>query len=351
MTAWMARGGAACVVAALVAAAPVRAAEFNMDVNLDGVKLGKSLLGPEVSAAAMKGKVVLLEFWGVNCPPCLQSLPKLAGWYKELAPSGLVIVGAHAQGGTDENVKAVARSRGVNFPVVANAQVSGGNDFTGIPHVMLFDHTGKCLFRGSPFEVEKPMRNAIAKTPAGMMEGRELKKLTSVAVALRRGQTPGSVLAQVKKAAESKDEATAEEGKFVLEKITGAADKLLADAKENKASDPAAANAALARLTKEYAGTDAAKEGVTLAAEWKKDKAFQAEVAAADYLAKIKEAEGRIKPAEDTRSPAFRQANGQVLGQIAAAVTHMKKAWPDSKFTSEAMGIADKYYLFGQSGR
>ena len=47
-------------------AGPARAAEFNMSVTTGDVKLGTSIMGPKLSEADLKGKVVLLEFWGIN---------------------------------------------------------------------------------------------------------------------------------------------------------------------------------------------------------------------------------------------------------------------------------------------
>jgi hypothetical protein len=43
-----------------------RAADFNMKVTADNIKLGKHVMGPEVTADDLKHRVVLMEFWGVN---------------------------------------------------------------------------------------------------------------------------------------------------------------------------------------------------------------------------------------------------------------------------------------------
>ena len=58
-----------CVLACLlagVAPALAGAAEFNMDVKSDGIRLGKALVGPETTPADLKGRVVMIEFWGIH---------------------------------------------------------------------------------------------------------------------------------------------------------------------------------------------------------------------------------------------------------------------------------------------
>src|SRR5262249_26124344 len=39
-----------------------------------------------------QGKLVLLDFWKVNCPPCRAALPKLSEWQTKYGPQGLQVV-------------------------------------------------------------------------------------------------------------------------------------------------------------------------------------------------------------------------------------------------------------------
>jgi len=52
--------------------------------------------GKAMKMAELKGKVVLLDFWNVNCSPCVAMMPNLMALYEKHRERGLVIVGVHA---------------------------------------------------------------------------------------------------------------------------------------------------------------------------------------------------------------------------------------------------------------
>ena len=54
---------------------------------------GKDLSGKPIRLADYRGKVLLVDFWGTNCPPCLAAFPDMKRMYAEFHPKGLETVG------------------------------------------------------------------------------------------------------------------------------------------------------------------------------------------------------------------------------------------------------------------
>ena len=50
---------------------------------------------PPLTLAALRGKVVLVDFWTYSCINCIRTLPHLRAWYAAYHTDGLEIVGVH----------------------------------------------------------------------------------------------------------------------------------------------------------------------------------------------------------------------------------------------------------------
>ncbi|MFI5240462.1 MAG: cytochrome c biogenesis protein DipZ [Candidatus Saccharimonadia bacterium] len=73
------------------------------------------------SLAALRGKVVLIDFWTYSCINCIHTIPHVEGWYQKYAGDGLVVLGIHAPEFSFEhvlsNVQAAVKSAGITYPV------------------------------------------------------------------------------------------------------------------------------------------------------------------------------------------------------------------------------------------
>jgi cytochrome c biogenesis protein CcdA/thiol-disulfide isomerase/thioredoxin len=74
-----------------------------------------------LTLAALRGKVVVLDFWTYSCINCLRTLPHVKAWYEAYRDDGLVIVGVHtpefAFERDRENVRRAVRDHGISYPV------------------------------------------------------------------------------------------------------------------------------------------------------------------------------------------------------------------------------------------
>jgi thiol-disulfide isomerase/thioredoxin len=72
----------------------IAAVEKKIGINLPAKEFTIPLLdGASFSLSAQRGKVVLIDFWDVQCPPCRKEMPNLKKLHREFAEKGLVIVG------------------------------------------------------------------------------------------------------------------------------------------------------------------------------------------------------------------------------------------------------------------
>lgn len=111
----------------------------------------KDLSGQEVSLAALKGKVVIVDFWATWCGPCLQEIPGYIEMQKKHGPEGLVIVGISLDKKNPAEVKKFAEARGMNYPVVIGSfdDVEAFGGFNVIPTTFLVGRDGKILHEKS----------------------------------------------------------------------------------------------------------------------------------------------------------------------------------------------------------
>lgn len=144
--------------------------------ELVGVAAWKN--GPAVKVADLKGKCVILDFWGYWCGPCVHRMPDLFKLYDKYHDSGLEVVGVHIDLGEnekepvdsgeklDERLATIRKNlwneRDVPYPVAlivaksvpfgpaglageARCQAAADYGVTGYPRLILIDRAGKVV--------------------------------------------------------------------------------------------------------------------------------------------------------------------------------------------------------------
>jgi cytochrome c biogenesis protein CcdA/thiol-disulfide isomerase/thioredoxin len=89
--------------------------------------------GKPLSLAALRGKVVLVDFWTYSCINCQRTLPHVEAWYRQYAKDGLVVVGVHTPEFAFEhvvsNVRSQATALGVHYPVAIDDNYATWNAY------------------------------------------------------------------------------------------------------------------------------------------------------------------------------------------------------------------------------
>lgn len=335
----------------LAIATPVPAAEPPPKVSAGGIHLGGPISGPTVDEKSLAGQVVILELWGMQCPPCATTMPILEGLHRTLGPQGLLVIAAHVQEGAADDIRRAAARLGITFAVVGNSGLEGFERVPTLPYTLLFDHTGKCVFAGSATEVAAFARAAIDASPPRVLNGRSLEKLVSLQPLLRTESTFGTALKKARAQTSSKDAETAEEAAFVVEKLETWAKEVVEKAPEVRAADPTRALAALDQCAKAFKGDPLGTAATKLMVEWKKDPAFQAAVRCGQQLAQLEALRGNVTGGAPVVTPDVAAAVPlAVKRQMKDLADKVQKSAPGTKMAERAAEIATEFNL-GDAGR
>lgn len=98
---------------------PSAAAQVAEFPSLDGAVAW--LNSPPLTPAALRGKVVVVDFWTYSCINCLRSLPYVRAWAQKYRDHGLVVIGVHSPEFAFErdvgNVRRALHDLGITYPV------------------------------------------------------------------------------------------------------------------------------------------------------------------------------------------------------------------------------------------
>jgi thiol-disulfide isomerase/thioredoxin len=140
--AWQQRGGAG--------APPAEAAASGAEGGVWQMRFDQPD-GGLLDMATLRGKLLLLNFWGTWCPPCVKEMPELDRFAKQFGPQGWRVVGLAV-----DNPKAV-REFLARTPVSYTIGLAGfegseltrtlGNTQSGLPFTVAFNRQGAVSHR------------------------------------------------------------------------------------------------------------------------------------------------------------------------------------------------------------
>ncbi|WP_085709377.1 MULTISPECIES: cytochrome c biogenesis protein DipZ [unclassified Pseudomonas] len=133
-----------------------------------------------LDAQALKGKVVLVDFWTYSCINCLRTLPYVKAWAEKYKDQGLVVIGVHAPEFAFErdvgNVTKAIKELGINYPVAIDNDYKiwrafsneywPAHYFADAQGRIRYHHFGEGDYAESERVIQQLLREAGAKTVA-----------------------------------------------------------------------------------------------------------------------------------------------------------------------------------------
>ena len=135
--------------------------------------------GRSLSMRALRGRVVLIDFWTYTCINCIRTLPALKAWDDRYRERGLTIVGVHTPEFVFErdagNVESATRQNGLHYPVVQDNRYgtweAWGNQYW--PAKYLVDSRGRVRYthfgEGEYDKTESAIRSLLAEAGHGAL--------------------------------------------------------------------------------------------------------------------------------------------------------------------------------------
>ena len=153
----------------------------------------KSLDGANVSLSGFSNKVVVLFFFGNNCPSCKAAAPSVESMLAEpfATSTDYMLLGLDQWDGNAASVQAFKSATNVTFPLLLNASGVAADYKTTFDRIVVIDKSGKIVFSGKQSAATdiaaakaKVMELVNPVTPVALAPGFTLKSLEGNDVSL-----------------------------------------------------------------------------------------------------------------------------------------------------------------------
>ena len=292
-----------------------------------------------------KGRPVLIFLFPVRDGRSHVILSKMNPWYTDLRDHGLIVIGVETSKAAPDAIRKLARRREVEFPIADDVRLPITETFA-LPHSLLFDHTGKCVFRravdAEPYVGIAVGRAILAKT------GKESfsKPARAVADLLEAGSPMPPVFTKLAAEIRTATGEAADE----LKQIAGGPDGRRAEGPRRRNGQgegrPGGGVLRGGAAAGGDRGTPVEKSANQLLLKLRGMPKVEAEVRARPSLTAIKKLDAQLSGQDlsfNPQLPEFRANNAALLKQLGDAVEKIRKAYPNMRATEEATKIAERW--------
>ena len=337
--------------------------------NLKDFDPGSFVTGTNFDGKDIRGKVVVLEYWGITCGPCIRAIPHTTELAKKYGHDKLVIIANQVWSASDNRTAETWNKHAKNDMVMV---VNGGklNSFQprGVPRALIFDHTGKSIWEGHPGSMDKALADAIANMPEPAEQPADSEKgeqdaepklivdglepeyfLGEMRLINAQDRNMAGTLAKLRRAAaRSTRQGQMDEAKVIVAAVEAWAKPLQAKADAAYADDPATAYATAQQLVALLDGDELAKRANEIVTQIEKDDDLFDSVRATIALRGILARAQAIGLDRDP-SVAKDREHAREVRQITSRLDRLIKAYPESEAGIEAKRLRSAWGLGGSS--
>jgi peroxiredoxin len=142
-------GLGAALLASVAIAGIAAVASFTLTRPAPEVKFS-ALSGETFSTSALRGKVVVVNFWATYCGPCIKEMPKVVDAHRKFSARGYETIAVAVRRDDPEHVAQFAAKHALPFKVATDTSGELGREFGNVritPTIFLIDKNGKVLRR------------------------------------------------------------------------------------------------------------------------------------------------------------------------------------------------------------
>jgi len=107
--------------------------------------------GTTFDLKALRGKVVIVDFWATWCKPCREEIPVLSAFFKKYRDQGLEMIGVSIDGKREaRDVPKIMSNAGYSWALMSRASRSGFDMPDELPDTFVIDDDGivRAIFQG-----------------------------------------------------------------------------------------------------------------------------------------------------------------------------------------------------------